>query len=127
MFDLTFFPLIFFLSLSFLLVYSTCSHSLLEDEMVVAKTLREYPNLELVSLPSSIAKMGENGLSATQVQAAMAKMNEVNDGKSEFVQRLLSWKSRGLSDANNLLVRRFDPDGKEDTIGFFVAKFTKRK
>ena len=95
--------------------------------MVVAKTLREYPNLELVSLPSSIAKMGENGLSATQVQAAMQKMNEVNDGKSEFVQRLLNWKSRGLSDANNLLVRRFDPDGKEDTIGFFVAKFTKRK
>ena len=108
------------------LVYSTCSHSLLEDEMVVAKTLREYPNMELVALPENLAKMGSNGLPAIQIQKAMQVLETANDGTSQSIQRLLSWEDRGLSDAHNQLVRRFDPDGPDDTIGFFVAKFVKR-
>ena len=93
--------------------------------MVVAQTLEEFPGMKLISLPHGLSSMGANGFSSEQIQSALRVMERENL-KSEFVNRVLSWKHRGLSDENNTKVRRFDPDGPDDTIGFFVAKFQKK-
>ena len=107
------------------LVYSTCTHNPCENEMVVAQTLEEFPGMKLISLPDGLSSMGANGFSSEQIQNALRVMERENL-KSEFVKRVLLWKHRGLSDENNTKVRRFDPDGPDDTIGFFVAKFQKK-
>ena len=111
------------------LVYSTCTHNPCENEMVVAQTLMEYTNMELIELPSGLSTMGSCGLPRQQIQQAMEVMerSERSGGKDEFMKRVCGWKHRGLSEDNNGKVRRFDPDGPEDSIGFFVAKFRKKK
>ena len=77
------------------MVYSTCTFNPLENEVVVANALKQYP-LELIPLPEPTSELGERGL-----------------------------EGHGLTSAQCDLVRRFNPHGKDDTIGFFVARFRK--
>jgi len=108
------------------LVYSTCTHNPCENEIIVGQTLQEFPNMTLVGLPNGLDQMGAPGLPQHQIQKALDFMNMKKGASSdESIDRVLSWKVSGLSDSNNLKVRRFDPDGTEDSIGFFVAKFKK--
>ena len=77
------------------MVYSTCTFNPLENEVVLANTLEQYP-LELIPLPEPTCRLGERGL-----------------------------EGHGLTSAQCNMVRRFNPHGKDDTIGFFVARFRK--
>ncbi|XP_025406933.1 putative methyltransferase NSUN6 isoform X2 [Sipha flava] len=78
-----------------ILVYSTCTITIEENEQNVAWVLEKYPQMELMAINSQV---GSSGI--TQV---------------------------GLSENNCELVRRFGPENaKEDSIGFFIAKFHKK-
>lgn len=77
------------------MVYSTCTFNPMENECVIANTLRQYP-LELIPLPSPVNQIGERGM----------------DGY-------------GLTTEQCNLVRRFNPHSKFDTIGFFIARLRK--
>ena len=43
------------------MVYSTCTFNPMENECVIANTLRQYP-LELIPLPSPVNQIGERGM-----------------------------------------------------------------
>jgi 16S rRNA C967 or C1407 C5-methylase (RsmB/RsmF family) len=108
------------------LVYSTCTHNVCENELVVANALHEHPNLKLVPLPNGLNSMGSNGISKDQIKKALDFMKDQNKTTNdEFITNVLQWKVHGLSNEQNTKVRRFDPDGPDDSIGFFVAKFVK--
>lgn len=77
------------------MVYSTCTFNPLENEVVVANALKRFP-LKLIPLATPARLVGAHGL-----------------------------PGHGLSDAECAMVRRFDPHGSEDTIGFFIARFEK--
>ncbi|VVC44955.1 Hypothetical protein CINCED_3A014467 [Cinara cedri] len=79
-----------------ILIYSTCTITLEENEQNVAWVLEKFPQMELLPINSQI---GSSGI--TQV---------------------------GLNDNYCELVRRFGPENVEDDcIGFFIAKFQKKK
>ena len=77
------------------MVYSTCTFNPMENECVIANTLRQYP-LELIPLPSPVNQIGERGM-----------------------------EGYGLTTEQCNLVRRFNPHSKFDTIGFFIARLRK--
>ena len=77
------------------MVYSTCTFNPLENEVVVANALKRFP-LKLIPLAIPARLVGAYGL-----------------------------PGHGLSDAECAMVRRFDPHGSDDTIGFFIARFEK--
>jgi methyltransferase NSUN6 len=77
------------------MVYSTCTFNPMENECVIANTLKQYP-LELIPLPSPVNQLGEIGM-----------------------------EGFGLTKEQCSLVRRFNPHSKFDTIGFFIARLRK--
>ena len=83
------------------LVYSTCTITIAENESIVAWALKTYPILKLQSVKDKISLM---------------QFPEC--GKSGYNIEGLS-----LEDTRSLF--RFGPEG--DSIGFFIACFTKRK
>jgi len=82
-----------------IMTYSTCTFHADENERMVRYILDEYPSLELLPAVPQTIKVGKPGLAGM-----------------------------GLTDIERSCVRRFDPDDHDnDTIGFFVAKFKKKK
>lgn len=83
------------------MTYSTCTINANENEGMVSHILQEYPCMELlpINLPLSWSE-SDIGL----------------PGLHGF----------GLSTEERHSVRRFDPNGVADTMGFFVALFRKR-
>jgi methyltransferase NSUN6 len=84
------------------MTYSTCAMNSAENESMVSFIMQEYPLMELIPLgvtDSIHARFGRPGLPGF-----------------------------GLNEEHRLLVRRFDPgDAEQDTMGFFVARFRKRR
>ena len=78
------------------MVYSTCTFSPLENEAIVSWALNTYPALQLERLPGDLWKLGSDGL----------------DGF-------------GLNMLQREMVRRFDPDHADDSIGFFLSALQK--
>ena len=76
-----------------ILVYSTCTINVCENEQNVKYILDNFKNMKLLPINIDIGLPGLRGC--------------------------------GLSDEELVKVRRFDPSGKADTMGFFIAKFQK--
>lgn len=76
-----------------MLVYSTCTITMSENEGLVAWALKRFKNLKLVKAEPYL---GENGLPGT----------ELTEQEASYVQR-------------------FGPRNSTDSIGFFIARFTK--
>ncbi len=93
---------IFLLRSGGILTYSTCTINASENELMVSYILEKYPVMKLVPILPSYDNehyIGQPGL-----------------------------PGMGLTNFQRNLVRRFDPsDTKEDTMGFFLAKFQKEK
>eukprot|EP00891_Asterochloris_glomerata_P009936 jgi/Astpho2/9936/e_gw1.00152.20.1_t len=85
------------------MVYSTCSISPAENEANVAWLLKAYPEMEL-SRHSPV--LGQHGLSG--------QLRHQNGDLEDW-----------LTTSQAERVQRFDPTAALDTIGFFIAKFTK--
>lgn len=80
-----------------IMTYSTCTIHSVENEQIVRYILDEYSD-QMELIPIDIP-LGQPGLQGC-----------------------------GLNDSQRYYVRRFDPtDSATDTIGFFLAKFQKRK
>ena len=92
------------------LVFSTCTHNPLENEGNVAYVLRQFPCLELV--PAA-----EEGCALRSLPGAHAGL------------ALPQQEGGPLSADQCAKVFRFNPrcDAEASTVGFFCAKFVKRK
>jgi 16S rRNA C967 or C1407 C5-methylase (RsmB/RsmF family) len=119
------------------LVYSTCTFNPLENELLVAHALRMFPELTLEPLPRHLQTLGSEGMGQADVLSALAVMREATEragaggaaGDVQACRKVLAWdaaKVGGLTPDQAACVRRFDPDGSDDTIGFFVARFRKQ-
>ena len=86
------------------LVYSTCTINPLENEWNVRYILDTFPEMQLVKSKYHLGGPGLTG-SAT-----------VGDSTYSLLQK---------EEAD--MVQRFDPGGDLDTMGFFIAKFEKKK
>ena len=60
------------------LVYSTCTFSPLENELLVAHALNIFPELELEALPKHLQSLGSEGISQTTLLRALAVMREAS-------------------------------------------------
>ena len=138
------------------LVYSTCTFNPLENELVVAQALRVFPCLTLEPLPASLMGsppqnatgrkfvLGTCGMEQAEMLRALNVIRAYSEssvsngvsGRSKIhkndvaaCRSILSWDAAhdgGLTYEQSQMVRRFDPDGPDDTIGFFVARFRKK-
>lgn len=99
------------------LVYSTCSMNPLENEEIVCWALHTFPDLALMDARDGLDAydlfpLGEKGLLCRGHH--LGERNVLRDDGSPLSPESIA--SRVLS---------FDPS-LDDTIGFFIAKFTKR-
>jgi 16S rRNA C967 or C1407 C5-methylase (RsmB/RsmF family) len=103
-----------------ILIYSTCTIHLNENELVIAWALSRFPELQLIDLhqqfPHVVALKGSCFIDE-QVRDPLTKMAQTVTFQA--------------SDAD--MVMRFDPScyrsvpEMNDTVGFFIAKLEKRK
>lgn len=83
------------------LVYSTCTVTVAENEGIVAWALKNFPSLKLSSASDVLASMD---------------LDETHHGSRGY-------SIDGLDDSQSQHLLRFGPES--DTVGFFIARFVK--
>ena len=108
------------------LVYSTCTISPLENESMVAQALQKHPCLRLETLPPAVAALGSPGLpgNSESMRNALRVLEKGTTAESGAAKAKPEFWP-GLTEEQAGMVRRFDPDGPDDSIGFFMARFRK--
>ena len=92
---------------------------------MVAQALQKHPCLRLETLPPAVAALGSPGLpgNSESMRNALRVLEKGTTAESAAEAKPEFWP--GLTEEQAGMVRRFDPDGPDDSIGFFMARFRK--
>ena len=108
------------------LIYSTCTYSLEENEMTVAKILEKHPELELISVRDELIAVTADGIDFDghhpEMKLARRFYPHVSDGEGQFVAVMK--KAENTSDKQTILYKDYgiSPSKSETQI---VERFLK--